>query len=58
MRFISINVGGLKTKLRQPDFLDTISKFEVICLTETHLDDYDTIDIPNYQAFWKNKKAL
>lgn len=49
-------MSGLKRKLLYPDFSDYINKFDIICLSETHLDKFDSIYIPGYQFYSKERK--
>ena len=35
---LNLNIGGLSTKLVSKDFVDYLSKFDVICFTETFVD--------------------
>lgn len=57
-RIVSINVCGLASKLRNPEFVDVISKYDIICLTETKTDKADNIDIPNFSVFSKHRSNL
>lgn len=50
-----LNVCGLKTKLKVPDFGNFAQKFEIVCLTETKLDEVDTVDLPGYVLFRKDR---
>ena len=49
------SVGGLQSKLRFPEFHDFIESKDIICLTETKLDEFDHIDINNFTCFKKNR---
>ena len=51
-----LNVCGLKSKLRFPDFNDFIMGYDIVLLTETKLDEMDSIVIPGFNIFTKNRK--
>ena len=53
-RVAILNVGGLKTKLLFPEFDDLLKAKDIICLTETKLDNVDTIDLNDFICFKKN----
>lgn len=40
IKVLSLNVCGLASKLGNPDFVEFISLYDVICLTETKIDKY------------------
>ena len=48
-----LNVCGLKSKLRFPDFYDFIMGYNIVLLTETKLDEMDSIEIPGFNIFTK-----
>ena len=54
-RVAVLNVGGLLSKLKFPEFDDLLVSCDIICLTETKLDYFDSIDIPNFTCFRKNR---
>jgi hypothetical protein len=51
-----LNVCGVKSKIMYPDFCQFISQYDLICLVETKLADTDTVDLPGYTAFYKNRE--
>ena len=51
-----INICGLKSKLKAPGFEETISHHNMIVLTETKLDDLDSIHINNFKLINNNRK--
>lgn len=55
---LSINVCGLKSKLLCPEFTSFISQYDIIGLQESKLDDVDKINIPGYQVYSNNRKAV
>ena len=42
LKILNLNVCGLKSKLDTPEFMETCEKYDIVCLTETKLDDFDT----------------
>ena len=48
IKILSLNVCGLVSKLNNPDFIEFISLYDIICLTETKIDQYDTIDVEGF----------
>ena len=55
-KFMSLNVNGLCSKLKYEDLEDYISKFCIVGLTETKLDDCDHVEFDNFELFTKNCK--
>ena len=51
-----IDVCGLKSKLKAPDFEETISHDNMIVFTGTKLDDLDSIHINNFKLINNNRK--
>ena len=49
MKVLALNVCGLVSKLRNPDFREFISLYGIICLTETKLDNYDEVELDGYK---------
>ena len=50
---------GIKNRLNKyKEFLDFISSYDVIGLTETKVDDADNISIPGYVIYAKNRHTL
>ena len=50
----SINVCGLKSKLKSPDFIEFLQGFDIVCLSETKLTKYDAPDIPGFKLCANN----
>ncbi|KAL4231874.1 hypothetical protein ACF0H5_009450 [Mactra antiquata] len=44
----NLNVCGLKRRSKYPDFTRLVEQFDILCLSETKVDRYDIVDIPNY----------
>ena len=40
-----MNVCELASKLKNPDIVEFITAYDIICLAETKLDQYDEVDI-------------
>ena len=55
LKLCSINVCGLKSKLLVPEFIDYISGFDIVCITETKLDKFDNINIDNFTIITNNR---
>ena len=43
------------TKIHIPEFRDLVSKYDLIFLSETDTDEYDTIDLPDFEFFPKHR---
>ena len=43
------------SKIKYPDFVSFISNYGIIAISESKLDDTDSVDLPGYVAFYKNK---
>ena len=50
-----LNVCGLKSKLRAPDFEEYIQQYDIVCLTETKLGKGDTVSLNNFEIFAQNR---
>ena len=48
LKIVTINVGGLKSKVKYPEFQEFVSDYDIIWVTGTHLDMFDVIDLANY----------
>ena len=59
LEILTLNVCGLCSKLKSIDFEEFCQKFNILCLTETKLDDLDVINIKNFKAlpFLNRKNA-
>ena len=61
LKFLTINVCGIKSKLKFPDFCYYIQEYDFIGINETKLDEFDTLEIEGYNIFClnrNNKKAV
>lgn len=43
----SLNVCGLKPRLNYPEFIQMVENYDIFCVLETKLDEFDVIDLPN-----------
>jgi hypothetical protein len=55
---LSLNVCGLTSKLKIPEFNTLIAKYDIVCISESKLDDIDDVKIDNYTVFTKNRKKF
>ena len=44
----TLNMCGILTKVKYPDFTEMINDFHFLCVTETKVDKHDIITVPNY----------
>ena len=51
LNFGTLNVCGLKKRLDYPEFLTTISSYDILCIAETKLDSTDVISVPGYTFY-------
>ena len=60
LNLLSLNVFGVKNKLRYPEFTELIKKYHIIGLTETKTDDTDNIQLPDYVTYMymKNRQKV
>ena len=49
----TLNMCGILTKSKYPEFSEMINNFDLFCVTETKVDKYDIIEIPNYNFLSK-----
>ena len=52
---IAVNVCGFKSKEMYPDFIQFIRQHDIICISESKLEDTDCVKIEGYTAFYKNR---
>ena len=55
LKILSLNAGGLNSKLKFPEFYECVNGYDIILITETMFDDTDECDIPGYSFFRKNR---
>jgi exonuclease III len=58
LKFCSLNVCGLRSKLLSYDFENFIKSYDIVCLTETKLSDHDDLEFDGYTIFMKNRKNV
>jgi len=51
-----LNVSGLKRRLIFPEITDLIRNNDIVCLTETHTENSDIIQFPDYSYLANHKK--
>ena len=47
---LSLNAGGLRKRLNTPEWEETISSYNIVCIQETHFDAYDSLDILGFKC--------
>ena len=55
---LALNVCGILSKMLSRDFIETVTKYDIIAFSETKLDDFDSISIQGYTAFYKNRSIF
>lgn len=58
MRIGSLNVNGLKRRLSYPEFTDFIQSYDILCILETNLANYDIVDVNGYTFVGKYRNPL
>ena len=53
-----MNVCGLKRRICYPEFIEFINNYDLFCVIETKLDDYDNVSIPGYTYCYQNRKQV
>jgi hypothetical protein len=56
VKFLSLNVCGIKSKLNYNEFSEFISSFDVRIFRETNPDNIDLIHITGFITFIKNSQ--
>ncbi len=51
-----LNTCGLKTRCQYPEFIHVLNDCDLFCVSETKLDPFDVISIPNFTFFSKPRK--
>ena len=54
---LDLNVWGLKSKLRGPDFEQLIEQYDNVCLSKAKLRDVDNVDIPGCEISKSNQNT-
>ena len=55
LKIVSLNVCGLMSKMKYPEFCEMLVSNDIICLTETKMDDLDSFDFDGFTCFMKNR---
>ena len=58
LKLLSLNVCGLKSKLKIPEFIETVNSYDIVALQESKLDDVDNIEVPGYTVFCQKRKKI
>ena len=58
LKLLSLNVCGLRNKLRYPEFVELINSYDLIGVQETKLDDADCLEIPGYTIICHNRQTI
>ena len=56
LKFLSLNLCGLKSKLNIPEFKEMVSTYDIIALQETKLNDVDYVDLAGYTIICQNRR--
>lgn len=49
INILTLNVSGLVSKLKNPDFIEFMSLYHVICFTETKIDQYEDVEFNGFK---------
>ena len=55
LKFAALNICGVLSKSKFPEFTDFVNMFDIICLVETKLDQFDTFHVNNFEILTLNK---
>ena len=59
LKILSLNVCGLVSKLKCPEFVSLINEYDLVGIQETKTDDVDShIDIPGYDIYFHNRDNI
>ena len=58
LNILSLNVCGLESKKVTPEFLDFISKYDIIGFQETKTNQFDTIELNDFNICFKNRSDI
>ena len=50
IKILSLNAGGLKSKLNNPEWEETVMSYDIVCIQETHFDAFDSIDMLGFRC--------
>jgi hypothetical protein len=58
LRYLSLNVCGIKFKSKYPELRDLLDNYDIVCLTETKLDDIDVIECNDFTFKYVKFKSI
>ena len=58
VKICALNVCGLKSKLLYEDFEEFLNSYEFVCITESKLDRYDIVDLPEFDIITSNREKF
>lgn len=58
IKLLSLNVCGLVSKLRCPEFSNLLNAYDIIGIQESKTDDADAVEIPGYTVFLHNRASI
>lgn len=58
IKLLSLNVCGLISKLKFPEFINLIRRYDIIGIQESKTDDTDSVNIPDYTVFYHNRTNI
>ena len=47
---LSLNTGGLRSKVHNPEFEETIYNYDIVCIQETQFDSFDLLDVLGFKC--------
>ena len=57
IQILFLNVNGLLSKTRLPEFLEMIKDYDIIAFAESKTDDIDNFNLPGFKfTYVKNRK--
>ena len=57
IQILFLNVNGLRSKTRLPEFLEMIKDYDIIAFAESKTDDFDNFNLPGFKfTYMKNRK--
>ncbi len=56
LKLATLNISGLKRRLIYPEISEFINQNDVVCLTETHTEVDDVIELPGFSSIAKHRK--
>ena len=50
IKILSLNTGGLRSKVHNPEFEETIYNYDIVCIRETRFDSFDSLDMLGFKC--------